>query len=97
VAWEPRSLKLWTESEELNRRYAISASPFQDPIWLRQLFSPEFIEWLATVPPADFSFELAYGALLGSTERDRPDAEALELLCQATVQVAERIREECEE
>jgi len=94
---EARDSKLWTESIALNERYAVSTSPFQDPSWLRQLFSPAFVDWLASAPPADFSFELAYGALLGSVERDAPDAAALAALCDATAHVAERIRRECEE
>ncbi len=95
--FEARDSKLWTESTALNQRYVISTSPFQDPNWLRQLFSPAFVDWLASEPPADFSFELAYGALLGSVEEDHPDAAALTALCNATAHVAERIRRECEE
>lgn len=95
--FEARDSKLWTESTALNERYKVSTSPFQDPNWLRQLFSPALVDWLARVPPPDFSFELAYGALLGSVERDDPDAAALTALCEATAHVAERIRSECEE
>lgn len=95
--FEARHSKLWTESTALNERYEVSTSPFQDPNWLRQLFSPGFVDWLGTEPPADFSFELAYGALLGSVEGDDPDAAGLGALCEATAHVATRIREECEE
>jgi hypothetical protein len=95
--FEARDSKLWTESTALNQRFIISTSPFQDPNWLRQLFSPAFVDWLAGEPPADFSFELAYGALLGSVEEDQPDAAALAYLCDATAHVAERIRRECKE
>lgn len=92
-----RHSKLWTESTELNQRYVINTSPFQDPNWLRQLFSPALVDYLATEPPADFSFELAYGALLGSVEEDHPDAAGLASLCEATAHVAERIAAECAE
>jgi len=95
--FEARHSKLWTESTALNERYEVSTSPFQDPMWLRQLFSPSFVDWLGTKPPADFSFELAYGALLGSVEDDDPGADELASLCDATAHVAARIREECEE
>ncbi|HEY6730794.1 MAG TPA: hypothetical protein VI039_07200 [Solirubrobacterales bacterium] len=95
--FEARHSKLWTESTALNERYEVSTSPFQDPNWLRQLFSPSLVDWLGTKPPADFSFELAYGALLGSIESDDPDAVSLAALCDATAHVATRIREECEE
>ncbi|HYG96162.1 MAG TPA: hypothetical protein VD741_03550 [Solirubrobacterales bacterium] len=92
-----RHSKLWTESTVLNERYAVTTSPYQDPIWLRRLFSPGFIDWLRTAEPADFSFELAYGAVLGSVEEDDPGADGLAALCDATAHVATRIREECEE
>jgi len=95
--FEARYSKLWTESEKLNGHYLISTSPFQDENWLRQLFSPAFVDYLASEPPADFSFELAYGSLLGSVEEDAPDAAGLEALCAATAHVAARIRREVEE
>jgi hypothetical protein len=92
-----RHSKLWTESAALNQRYTISTSPFQDPNWMRQLFSPALVDYLASKPPADFSFELAYGILLGSIEDDDPGAEGLAALCEATAHVATRIARECEE
>lgn len=95
--FEARHSKLWTESTKLSERYTVSISPFQDPVWLRQLFSPALVDWLASAPPADFSFELAYGTLLGSVEQDNPDAAGLAALCAATAHVAARVRGECEE
>ena len=95
--FEARHSKLWTESTALNERYEVATSPYQDPIWLRRLFSPSFVDWLRTAEPADFSFELAYGAVLGSVEEDDPGADGLAALCDATAHVATRIREECEE
>lgn len=95
--FETRHSKLWTESTALNERFTVSTSPFQDQVWLRRLFSPSFIDWLRTAEPADFSFELAYGALLGSVEEDDPGADGLAALCEATAHVANRIRQECEE
>ncbi len=89
-----RHSKLWTESTKLNERYTISTGPFQDPNWMRQLFSPALVDYLASKPPADFSFELAYGTLLGSVEEDDPGSDGLAALCEATVQVAERIARE---
>jgi len=95
--FEARHSKLWTESTALNDRYTISTSPYQDPNWMRQLFSPALVDYLATEPPADFSFELAYGALLGSVEDDDPGADGLAALCEATAHVAARIARECGE
>lgn len=95
--FEARHSKLWTESTVLNDRYTVSTSPYQDPNWMRQLFSPALVDWLANEPPADFSFELAYGALLGSVEEDEPGRDGLAALCDATAHVAARIARECEE
>jgi hypothetical protein len=95
--FEARHSKLWTESTGLNQRYTVSTSPFQDPNWMRQLFSPALVDYLATEPPADFSFELAYGVLLGSVEDDDPGADGLAALCEATAHLATRISRECEE
>lgn len=95
--FEARHSKLWTESTALNERYEVATSPYQDPNWLRQLFSPGLVDWLATKAPADFSFELAYGALLGSVEAEDPGADGLAALCESTAHVATRIRKECEE
>jgi hypothetical protein len=95
--FEPRYSKLWTESLALNDRYRIAIGPYQDENWLRQLFSPAFVDWLATKAPDGFSFELAYGSLLCSTEGRDPDEAALAELAAATVEVAVRVRRECEE
>src|SRR6201999_879532 len=95
--FEARDSKLWTESIALNERYRVSTSPFQDPVWMRRLFSPDFVDWLATKPPADFSFELGYGALLGSVEENEPEPDGLAALAAATAAVANRIAAECAE
>jgi hypothetical protein len=95
--FEARYSKLWTESLVLNDRYRIAISPYQDENWLRQLFSPAFVDWLATEPPDGFSFELAYGKLLCSTEVADPDEAQFAALAAATVAVAGRIGRECEE
>jgi hypothetical protein len=95
--FEARHSKLWTESLALNDRYRIATSPFQDQNWLRQLFAPAFVDWLARSAPPGFSFELAYGALLCSTEDDDPGPAALAELAAATVHVATCIRRECDE
>ncbi|MBS1891283.1 MAG: hypothetical protein JST59_08315 [Actinobacteria bacterium] len=95
--FEARHSKLWTESIALNERYRVATSPFQDQNWLRQLFTPAFVDWLAHQAPSGFSFELAYGALLCSTEEDHPDPDALAALAGATAHIARRIAAECGE
>jgi len=95
--FEARHSKLWTESIVLNERYRVATSPYQDQNWLRQLFAPAFVDWLAHSAPPGFSFELAYGALLCSTEEADPDPTALAALAAATAHVAGRIAAECGE
>jgi hypothetical protein len=92
--FEIRSSRLWTESEVLNERFKVAVSPFQDDNWLRQLFSPTFIDWLGQSTPGDFSFELAYGSLLCSVEEDDLDSDALAELWEAGATVAKRIHDE---
>jgi hypothetical protein len=95
--FEVRNSRLWTESERLNVRFKVTVSPFQDDNWLRQLFAPSFVQWLAERSPGDFSFELAYGSLLCSVEEDDPDATALEALWDGAATVANRIHDESRE
>jgi hypothetical protein len=91
----PRHSRRWTESAALNERYEITISPYQDVERVRRLLTPRFVEWLASEPPASFSFELVYGILVGSVDGADPSVERLAALCDATAEVAARIREEC--
>lgn len=91
----PRHSQRWVESTALNQRYEITISPYQDLEWMRRLFTPSFVDWLASEAPASFSFELVFGTLFGSVDGDDPSAAALAALYDATARVAARIREEC--
>jgi hypothetical protein len=93
--FEVRNSRLWTESVALNGRYKVTTSPWQDPNWMRQLFSAAMIDWLSTTPPDDFSFELTYGWLLCSLERDSAGEGELDWLRGATAFLAARVRQEC--
>jgi hypothetical protein len=95
--FEIRSSRLWTESIRLNDRFEVKCSPFQDDNWLRQLFSPTFVDWLADTSPLDFSFELAYGSLFCSIEADYPDEDQLTALWDGAATVAKRIHDESHE
>ena len=92
-----RSTKLWQESVKLNDRYVITIGPYQDENWMRQLFSPVLIDYLAATPPDDFSFELAYGTYCASVERDGLSTAELDELCEVASHVAARVRKECHE
>ena len=78
-------------------RFEVKVSPFQDDNWLRQLFSPTLVDWLADESPLDFSFELAYGSLFCTIEADDPDQDELAALWDGAATVARRIHEESHE
>jgi hypothetical protein len=86
-----------TESIAFTERYEITAGPYEDPDWIRQLFAADFVQWLLQHPPPSFSFELAYGDLVGSTQVAEPGPDDLAALWDTTEAVAERIRLACRE
>jgi len=85
------------EMEALTDRYEVFVGPDQDPIWLRRLFSPSFIVWLAESAPEWFRFELVDGYLCCYVKGHRESAAELDALAEATATVARRLREESEE
>ncbi len=91
------------ESIELDRRFKVEVAPGQAQIWIFQLFSPKFIDWLAHTTPVDFGFKLDLGVLTCETPqwRGQPgsltgevDPVALDLLLETGGLVASRIRDE---
>jgi hypothetical protein len=85
------------ESTLLNERYRIATGAGQDQGWLRELFTPMFIDWLATQAAHEFSFELVDGLLCVSLAERLERADQLDWLCGAAVYVAGRIRGEVAE
>ena len=91
------------ESVELERRYRVEVAPGQAQLWIFQLFSPTFIDWLAHSTPPDFGFKLDLGVFTCETPQWRGqagsltgevDPEALDQLLTAGGRVAGRIRDE---
>ena len=90
------------ESTELDRRYIVEVAKGQDHAWLRQLFPPTFIDWLASNTPVDFGFRLDGGVFTcecpqyrGQARTDgEVDEEHLDLLAEAGGRAASRIRDE---
>jgi hypothetical protein len=82
------------ESEELDKRYEIFAGKAQDAVWLRRLFSPTFIVWLADSAPEKFAFELVDGSLCCYVSGHKKVAAELDAICAASTTVASRLREE---
>ncbi|HYU59345.1 MAG TPA: hypothetical protein VEK39_01165 [Solirubrobacterales bacterium] len=85
------------ESTALNERYSIRTAAGQDQAWLRELFTPVFIDWLAAKAAAEFSFELVNGLLCVSIAGRLDRADQLDWLCGAATYVAGRIRGEVTE
>lgn len=90
------------ESTELDRRYIVEVAKGQDPAWLRQLFPPSFIDWLASNTPVDFGFRLDNGVFTCECPQYRGqhrsdgevDEEHLDLLANAGGRAGSRIRDE---
>jgi hypothetical protein len=89
--------KVELESTALNERYSIKTAARQDQAWLRELFTPVFIDWLATQAMPEFSFELVNGLLCVSVGERLDRADKLDWLCGAATYVAGRIRGELAE
>jgi len=66
----------------------------QDANWMRQLFSPTFIVWLAEAAPDKFAFELVGGTLCCYVSGHKENAAALDGIAAATGAVAKRLRDE---
>ena len=90
------------ESVELDRRYIVEVAKGQDHAWLRQLFPPSFIDWLASNTPVDFGFRLDGGIFTCECPQYRGqhradgevDFEHLDLLGGTGGRAASRIRDE---
>jgi hypothetical protein len=85
------------ESEALDRKAEIFADPACDANWLRQLFSPTFVDFLAEQTPEAFAFEVQNGTLCVNVHRHRGRQNELDELSNAAAAVAKRIRDEAAE
>jgi hypothetical protein len=85
------------ESEVLDRKCEIFADKACDANWLRQLFEPSFVDFLAEGSPEGFAFEVENGTLCVNVNRYRGKAAELDEICTAAAAVAKRINEEAAE
>jgi hypothetical protein len=85
------------ESVELDDRFEIFVDDKQDPNWIRQLFSPTFIVWLAEQTPEKFAFELVDGHLVCNVKGHKKNAAELDGMVQAMGGVTQRLKEEAAE
>jgi hypothetical protein len=82
------------ESAAFNRRYRLLTLAGQDQGWVRELFSPQLIAWLADKAPAGLSFELNEGHLVIAVPGPLAGDGALEALIATAIEVRDRIRRE---
>lgn len=82
------------ESEAMRDKYEIFRGKDEDEVWLRRLFSPSFIVWLADTPPNKFGFELENGWLCAYVPKHRDSAEGLDEMVTIGITVANRLGEE---
>jgi hypothetical protein len=82
------------ESEALDKKYEIFAGKDQDQVWLRRLFSPTYIVWLADSAPKKFAFELVNGTLCCYVHGHKKSAGDLDMVREASAAVATRLRDE---
>jgi hypothetical protein len=92
-----RTERITLESEVLDRKCEIFADRGCDANWLRQLFEPSFVDFLAEGSPEGFAFEVENGTLCVNVNRHRGKAAELDELCNAAATVAKRITEEAAE
>jgi len=85
------------ESIELDRKCEIFADPACDENWIRQLFEPSFVDFLAEQTPKGFAFEVQNGVLCVNVNRHRGKAAELDEISKAAGAVAKRIRDEASE
>ena len=81
----------------VNERYRIKTGRGQDQAWLRELFTPVFVDWLAHSAVDKFSFELVNGLLCVSVADRLNTAKDLDWLGTAAAYVAGRLRAEVAE
>lgn len=85
------------ESEQMDKRFETFADDDTDPNWLRQLFEPSFIVYLAEKAPESFAFELVAGLLCVNVKGHASSSAELDAVCEAAATVARRLREESAE
>lgn len=85
------------ESAVMAERWALQVGADTDDSWVRQLFSPRFIDWLISEAPQELSFELENGALCVYLPEHTDSPEDLDALRRAAERIATRLRDEAHE
>jgi hypothetical protein len=82
------------ESVAFDVRYQLLLGPGDDDLWVRRLYTPSFIVWLAEEPPPGFGFECVGGDLCVYVPSHYDSAVGLDALCRCASVVAQRLAEE---
>lgn len=93
----PKKRRFALESAVVAEHYRIETSDEEDEVWLRELFQPSFVAWLADRAPEELSFELVDGVLCVSVSGHDHEPARLERLVEAATRIAERLRGEAVE
>ena len=86
--------RLQLESTRFNELYELDVLEGQREAWVRQLFSPIFIDRLASEAADGFCFELNEGHLCVAEPATLTEPADIDRLCEAAADVAKRIRQE---
>lgn len=92
-----RNKRIRLESEALDRDCEIFAHPASDDVWMRRLFSPSFVHYLAEETPPGFAFEVENGMVCCNVRGHLKAPEALDELCEHAARVANRLCAELSE
>ena len=89
--------RLELESEAFDKRYEVFYGADDSENWLKQLFSPTFIVWLAEQAPSSMAFEFSGGGLCVNVKGHHDSATEFDEICEAAAMVARRLAEEAAE
>ena len=92
-----RMQRLELESEAFDKRFEVFYGANDAELFLKQLFSPSFIVWLAEQAPDQLAFELSAGSLCVNVKGHHDSAPEFDEICEAAAVVARRLAEEASE
>ncbi len=85
------------ESIKFNTTYRVGVLKRQNESFVRQMFAPSFIDYLAEQAPEGCYFDLMFGVLMVAANKPLTTTEEIDSFCEFTARVADRVREECRE
>jgi hypothetical protein len=92
-----RMNRLELESEALDKKYEIFYGANDDEVWLKRLFSPQFIVWLSEDVPDGLAFEFSGGSLCVNRKGHHKSAQDFDHLAESSGEIARRLAKEAEQ